>query len=232
MFWAAEGSANAEKPAINEAQRLEIPLGTYHYTKADGSPGMRSPSKRAKHKIIARSLAGAAIEAGDKLALLDEVQGGGTVIQLVRGSLRYARDHGLALPIHLIATEDQYAVNREKTSRYRSLASNYVEGVATTVVKLPLIACDRDALLDRVVVEGPYNLDDESANVFTVHRNTMAESLLRNLGSMARHEELVHDDDYLRAVFDPMFTDNVQLANRFEDWLGQVFIPPHSPGGS
>src|SRR5665213_2004259 len=95
MFWAADGLSEIERPAVWEGKKVELPLGTYHYTGEDGSPRLRSPSRRAKRQIIDKALTDALVVEDAELTLIDEIQGGGTVTHLVRGCLNYALAHDL-----------------------------------------------------------------------------------------------------------------------------------------
>lgn len=225
MFWAANGLTEVEDPVIAEDMAIEIPVGTYHFIREDGSPGVRSPSKRAKREIIDRAFSEAGLEAGESLTLLDEIQSGGTVTQLVRGSLHYARNHGLKLPLQLIAAEDTRTASTRKTGSYRRISTNQTEGIAATIVRIPLVGCDRDNLLDRVDFVGEHHLADDAPNLFSVRRNTEAELMFRTLGSLTRSVELGRDDDFLRKIFDPRLKDNVELARKFEGWLASILAP-------
>lgn len=230
MFWAADGLTNVEAPAVLEDMLVEIPVGTYHYHNAD-KPGVRSPSKRAKVGIIATALSEAGVGEGDTLTLLDEIQGGGTVTQLVRGSLDYARSHGLSLPLHLIAAEDTNVAAEHRIGSYRRISTNQKDGIAATVVRIPLIGCDRDNLLDKVEYCGEDRLAEEGNGDFVVRRNTEAEFLFRSLGSLTRHEGLRTDDNFLRAAFDPLLVPNTETSAKFEEWITKVLAleNPSSP---
>lgn len=221
MFWAADGTLDIEEPAVPEAMLVEIPVGTYHYTDGTGTPKVRSPSRRAKQGIIDRALSEAGVGEGDSLSLLDEIQGGGTVTQLVRGSLNYARRHGLKLPLHLIAAEDTRVASSIRKGSYRRISTNQREGVAATVVRIPLIGCDRDNLLDKVVLPGESDPEHEAESRFDVTRNDEAELIFRTLGSMTRHAELGHDVDYIVGTFDPLVR-NDEVADKLEDWVREV----------
>jgi len=221
MFWAADGLTDIETPAVSEEMLVEIPVGTYHYHDPD-RPGVRSPSRRAKVGIIAASFSEAGVGEGDTLTLLDEIQGGGTVTQLVRGSLEYARSHGLHLPLHLIAAEDTGVKAENRIGSYRKISTNQKDGVAATVVRIPLIGCDRDNLLDKVEYTGEDRLAEEPDGDFVVHRNTDAEFLFRSLGSLTRYAELRTDDDFLRDAFDRFIVPDTETSEKFEEWITKV----------
>lgn len=221
MFWAADGSLEVEEPAVPEEKVVEIPVGTYHYVDGNGSPKVRSPSRRSKQHIIDRALSEAGVGEGDSLALLDEIQGGGTVTQLVRGSLNYARRNGLKLPLHLIAAEDTRVEASVRTGTYRRISTNQREGVAATVVRIPLIGCDRDNLLDRVLLPESSSPEEEADSRFVIRRNTEAELLFRTLGSMARHTELGRDKDYVDEIFGPLVTTD-EVADQLDEWVKDV----------
>jgi hypothetical protein len=224
MFWAADGLPEAEEPVVDQTNIIEVPVGTYNYM-ASGAPSMRSPSKRAKRGIIDKALETAALHSQDELTLMDEIQGGGTVLPFVKGTLRFAQQHDLKLPLHLIAAEDTRAVERVKTPGYRRMAANGFAGVMATIVRLPLIGLDKDALLDRVIfagTAGSEQSEDEYLEGFSVERNTDAERLFRSLGSMVRHPEITHDDDFIRRIFDPLATESPEAVDRLQPWLDTV----------
>lgn len=221
MFWAADGLTDIETSAVAGERLVEIPVGTYHYNQA-GTPGVRSPSKRAKVGIIANALAEAGVGEGDSLMLLDEIQGGGTVTQLVRGSLDYARANGLILPLQLIAAEDTRIAAENRIGSYRRISTNQKDGIAATVVRIPLIGCDRDNLLDRVEYSGADRLAEEPDGGFVIHRNDDAEFLFRTLGSLTRYAELRNDDNFLRSAFDRFIVPDTETSEKFEEWITKV----------
>lgn len=154
------------------------------------------------------------------------MQGGGTVIQLVKHSLEYAEARDVPLPMKLVVVEDARpdARFRQKTSFYRRLAAHKHPLVQTTVFPTPLIACDRDNLLDTVVFTGSGHGTNRPVNEFTVTRNTKAETVFRKLGSMIRYPDIAHDNSFRRELIDEQKLDSMQAANRVEDWLGSVVL--------
>lgn len=222
MFWAADGALEIEDRAVDPGDVVELPLGLYNYEDENGRPGVRCPSKRAKVQIINQYLEERSVGEGDSLTLLDEIQGGGTVVQFVRGALHYARSHGVKLPLHLIAAEDSNALRAKKTSRYMTMTSNQYEGVRTEIVRMPLVGLDKGPLLDKVTFTGERHLEDDTEHKFHVERNVEAERLFRALGSMMRNSEIVYDRRFMENTFDPLIPEGSEVALRFDEWLSGV----------
>lgn len=225
MFWAADGLRDIEDPSIPEDMVVEIPVGTHNYVAGDGVPRVRSPMRKTKAWIIKNAFSEAGLGEGDSLTLLDEIQGGGTVTHLANGSLQYAYEHGLTLPLHLIAAEDTRVAAARRSPNYRRISTNQRSNITTTVVRIPLIGCDRDSLLDRVDFVDEQHRAKEPSEAFLVKRNTEAEYLFRALGSIARMPELSQDEEFLKTVFEPLLTANAEVAEELKTWIGEVFNP-------
>lgn len=225
MYWAADGVEGLESSALRGGQTVEMPLGTYEYTHSSGVQKTASPEKNRKKGIIYQCL-DAAPSPIESLTMLDEVQRGGTVGPLVDYTLRYARDHDVQQPIRLIATQDSRVKTaaQPKTQNYHALATNSVRGVAATVVPMPLIACDRDPLLDRVVFSGVHPYSTEDISHYELIRNFEAEGLFRGLGTMMRRPEIAHDADFVRNLVDTQKSLSEKAAGRIDDWMAKVVL--------
>jgi hypothetical protein len=226
MFWAADGSSIVEPPSNPTGQNVEIPIGTYHYVGVDGKSRVASPERGRKKRLIYEALDDTqkAKQSITQITLLDEVQRGGTIVPLAEHTVSYAKDRGIATPIFLLATQDSRAktIYEEKTAGYKQLAANVGGDVVTSVIPMPLIACDRDNLLDKVVFEGKAPVTHEPLNAFRVERNERAEQIFRNLGSMIRNHEVATDESFIQATVESQGPINVKVANHLEGWMSQV----------
>ncbi len=225
MFWTADGQPEVELPSMHGGQTVEMPLGTYTYVNAAGQEKTTSPERHRKKAIIYSCL-NEAEKPIQSLTLLDEVQRGGTVGPLVEYTLKYARDYDVPLPVRLIATQDSRPklASEPKTSDYKQLATNSVPGVVSTVVPMPLIACDRDNLLDSVRLDSTTPHSNEPVSAFSVQRNQPAEQLFRSLGSMVRRREVAQDASFVRQLVDSQLPLSERAAGRVDKWLGWVVL--------
>src|SRR5690606_31067057 len=80
--------------------------------------------------------------------LLDEVQHGGTISFAAHALQKGMADSALSI----IAAQDTLHVNKANLSpRFKSIALNQKEGITSHVVPIPLIATDKNPLLESLV---------------------------------------------------------------------------------
>lgn len=228
ILWAAEGMASIEAPPT-QLSKVEIPLGTYSYERSDGRVGSTSARRDWKTAIIGDCIQRTLEETGQSpenstLTIVDEVQKGGTLPFAVSSAWRIIEKGGFPTRLHVIAAQDvrKKVVAEAKTSAYRQLSSNSVTGTPTTVVPMPLIASDKANLLDSIHLSGLDQLTTDIIERFTVTRNTKAEELFRALGTMARSDEVAHDQTFLSELVESQGLQTLRAANRIELWLGYV----------
>ena len=87
---------------------------------------------------------------------------------------------------------------------------------------MPLIATDRDPLLDQVILSGGYRDSYNILGRLSVVRNSEAENLLRGLGTMARDAEIRHDEGYVTTLVESQGILDEKTAGRLELWLSTL----------
>lgn len=225
MFLAAEGLPSVEEPISRDSPQVELPLGTYQHMNADGTSRSLSPTKEERYDIVFTNLDAAGADTNrQSLVVIDEVVGGSNICQLATYSRRYAKSRGLPLPIRVIAAEDSRANTSgvSRTPRYRRMIEGGIEDIEALVVVLPLVACDRPALLDTITITGRNTPGLESG--LSVQDNAHASSIFRRLGSMARNPEIAHDSAFVQETIDQQGPLRTAAAHRVEGWL-KIVLP-------
>lgn len=199
----------------------EIMLGLFNYTKQDGTTGTTSPTYEQKTGLLRDMLDGFSDEQAMRMLLLDEVQKGGTLSTATRIIQGILRANYPSYKLGVIAAQDSRlpVMRQPKTPLYETIASNSFDSVRTNVIPMPLIATDRDALLDTVLLSGNRHDNHLAGDRFTVVRNKPAETLLRRLGTMAREPEVRHDDVFISEFVNDQGPLSEPLAARVEFWL-------------
>lgn len=221
LFWAAAGLEEFEDPPLTNARTVPIPIGSYQYTEPGTTKTVQSGcTKTAKATILRTCLEGVPeVEAG--LTILDEVQMGGTVLQLAHNTISYARHNGLPLPVRVIAGEDT-GFSKTRTGRYKNMAAGHKPDVTVASIPLPLVATDRDSLLPTIVYSGGKRKDneDETVSNLSIIPNTEAELLIRCIGTMARRPQIARDTKLLSRILEGM-TSGISTSVR-NDWLHSI----------
>ena len=158
------------------------------------------------------------------LAILDEVQKGGTLGAVVNATRSIVDKQGFNPRISVVAAQDtrRSVASQPKTSDYRMLATNSVDNTSVTVVPMPLITVDRRNLLDTVYLEGNDPDSPDISNRLRLERNVAAESLFRTLGSLARTQELRHDSSFQWGLVESQGLRSMEASNRIEDWFTRL----------
>lgn len=220
IAWTMEGDPSYEPPSV--VNRLELPIGTFSYSCGSDTKntGLNKPQKAA---VISECMdvRKSTLDGDSRVAVIDEVQGGGTVIPLMAGVLRACRQH-TKNPVSLLAAQDSRLDKRPKTSRYKKMVAGEVSGLQTTVVPMPLICTDRDALLDTVKLS-PHVLYSPGASYrpedFITLRNEPSESLMRFLGSVARSPQIARDPTAIAKFLESQPDSSDQVRTNFAGWL-------------
>ncbi len=219
LSWALEGD-NSLEAVPSYGRRHEVPLGVFTEYDNNGQGRRSSPNSPQKYEIIENTLV-RVIDNDMRLGIIDEVQGGGTVIPLVSGVIQSLRRHNSQSLVKLFPAEDtrSVSINRRKTSGYRRMVSQQIMGLSTTVVRMPLVFCDRDVLLDEVIrtkssIGGGYD--------YAVQRNVAAEKLFRFLGTASRNPDIAYD---VTAVDELLATQSVTDSRAIDTapaWIRRV----------
>lgn len=219
LAWALEGETLFEG-LPHTARRHELPLGTFSYVSTGGQIRHSSLHRPQKYEIIDKALAG--IAAGDiNIGVVDEVQGGGTIIPLIHGVMQSTRNYGIKPKVKLFPAEDDRsaAINRTKTLGYMKMVHQEVLGLSTTVVRMPLVFCDRSMLLDEIIQNQRADADGYE---YQLKRNTAAEKLFRFLGSAARNPDIAYDEKAVDALLSTQSVTDSRAIETAPTWIKRV----------
>lgn len=201
IFAAASGSDSIETTLDTDVDIVRLPIGTFYIDGQDPTEKPRGLSSLQKKNILKKSL-------GDrvgKMVVIDEVQRGGTSSQLM-DLLRNMVPPVQYQPHMLIAALDNRpkVAAQTKNPRYTEIVTGNVSGVETSSIPVPLIATDREPLLNRLVYDGDEkNLVDKYATLdIKIIDNVEATELFRKLGSLSRSLDALHSGDSIEELFD------------------------------
>lgn len=183
IYWASEGLSDFDSGYSSRVVKPRI--GTYGMLgdnmRITGQSGLNKPQKEY---LLRQSLAD--FEGGGyRFTLVDEVQHGGTIYTAIRYLKEIIPDSSKHLCV--VAAQDS---SRDRTnnmvSGYRRLTANRDLRVNTvTVCPMPLIATDRDVLLNQLVrTDGA---KESACVVMEVRDNECSEQIFRLMGSVAAH---------------------------------------------
>jgi|GEM_PF-7079386 len=213
IFWSAEGSGQHE-PAL-EIPTAVLPIGSFHTSEQDPTEHPRGTLTTQQKRNIADFLVP---RDPGSIAVLDEVQGGGTSSELVgiMSTIRPQRDPAKQL---LIAAQDnrKNIAARNKSEAYTRIATGRSKRAQAIVVPMPLIATDRPVLLNRLYRQAPEKVPKTDTPEVSIEENKEAIALLRYLGSAARTLDILHSPDGLDIVFDRPVT--AKTAKRLDGWV-------------
>lgn len=230
IFWAASGDPSIEDQL--DQPIVELPLGIYRQDRPDGSVRITSPEGNQKHEII-RSVIGPLYHENIdmKICLLDEVQKGGTITLASSLTRNCMRRLGIKPPLYVLAAQDSRArvVREKKTRNYEKMASNSAKDIDANVIAMPLIATDRNALLDTVYLSNSAAIITD-ASQFRVERNVGAEKLIRGIATMARCALVRYDRSYIRELIDESGGKSLDEshAGKLESWVTR-FVADSKP---
>jgi hypothetical protein len=137
------------------------------------------------------------------MVVLDEVQGGGTSTELMyilRKTIPPVQ-HEPHLLIAALDNRPKVAANRNNP-HYTKIATGNVSGVETASIPVPLIATDKESLLNSLHHEGNKKHPIEETPDITIIDNTEATELFRQLGSYSRTLDALHSRDSIGELFD------------------------------
>lgn len=141
IVWGAEGASI--EPADASYINVEVPVGSYMFLAEDGSEHTTSVRKDLKKGIIKDAIMLTVDELcldphETQIAILDEVQKGGTLSQVVRATRKVVDEIGFNPRLKVVAAQDiRKGVSGErKVDAYLQLASNSVGLTPTTVLSL------------------------------------------------------------------------------------------------
>lgn len=190
----------------------ELPIGTFHYLRNDGEPKQKSPNDAQKRvalqSVVDTIYASHGSSSLNRLTLLDEMQKGGTITQAARITRQALNEYRPDDTMRLIVAQDnRRAVMRQtRAPGYADLATNNVHGVESSVIALPLVATDRENLLDRLELTGNGHDQNDFLSRMSVEENHDARKMFRILGSISRTADLLHEghglDDLLSEIQD------------------------------
>ncbi len=222
LLWATEGFEGIEPPLPVHVH--EIALGLFKYTSHTGETRTTSPSYEQKAGLLEDLFSGLSNEQVKRLLLLDEVQKGGTISTAAHIIQKILQKNYPSHRLGIIAAQDSRlpVMRQPKTQTYELIASNSLDDIRTNVIPMPLIATDRDALLDGVFLSGSRHDSHLASHRFTVVRNKRAEILFRMLGSIARDPNVRHDDSFISKFIDTQGGLSESVAARTEFWLPKL----------
>ncbi len=221
IYAAASGSDDRETTLDKEVDIVRLPIGSFYPKNQDHTEKPRGTlSSVQKKNILIKTL-------GDrvgKMVVLDEVQGGGTSSELMY-LLRKAIPPTQHEPHLLIAALD----NRPKVAAhfkkedYTRIATGNVKGIETASIPVPLIATDKEALLNSLVYGGDKRHPSEETPDIKIVDNTEATELFRQLGSISRNLDVLHSGDSIAELFDrPVLEKTDAGLERWVEAFGSV----------
>ena len=204
IYWASQRDCD------QNIDKIVLPIGTFNYTTEEGTKnGTLTDSQ--KRKLVEQHIG--SVQTG-RFMILDEVQKGGTISELTG----YVRNiHGGEVVV--IAAQDTALghLKANKNPYYTRMASNHLSRVSTTVVPLPLIACDRPSLLDRLTYSGNTRIATDEKPDIKIVPNIGAETIFRALGT------LFSDVDYANSnSFEAGLLDTPMSTVRHEKWVSII----------
>ncbi len=201
IFTAASGFDGIETTLDKDIDVVRLPIGTFYTLSHDATEKPRGLSSLQKKNILIKTLGGRV----GKMVVLDEVQRGGTssqLMHLLKGVLPSVQHE----PHMLIAALDNRpkVAAQTKNPRYTEIVTGNVSGVETSSIPVPLIATDRESLLNTLLYDGDEkNLGDKYVTPdIKIIDNTEATELFRHLGSLSRSLDALHGRDSIGGLFD------------------------------
>lgn len=214
VFWAADGSLEIES-SVSRDGLIRLPVGSFDFEKLDGQIRKGSLAHEQKQKIVARHTD--LLRQTGRLLVVDEVQKGGTITEIV-GIIDRARGSQLNR-LYVVAAQDtrRKVASAPKKKEYETLASNSRPGVAATVVPMPLVSTDSDVLLNQLWYSGHTRIPTEFDPNIEIRDNIEAETIFRTIGMAARNREALIDTSVLdKKVFS--YPLGQKASFRIEEW--------------
>lgn len=213
IYWASQGLGGLEEPIpIDE---LRLPIGTNVSEDGRSMGGLNKPEKL---ELIGNALESTGLKEKGEATILDEVQNGGTISFAARGIAQLMNDSHERLSV--IAAQDTLFMHRTSTlaGAYRSIALNQAHYIKTaTVVPMPLIATDKDPLLNTLVRKNGTDLKVD------IKSNLFSELICRTLGSVARRADIAKPVETLTTL---LYAEGGKIITRsdkeIEEWAANV----------
>ncbi|HVX57131.1 MAG TPA: hypothetical protein VHA37_05345, partial [Candidatus Saccharimonadales bacterium] len=119
---------------------------------------------------------------------------------------------------YVIAAQDsrRRVAAEAKKEAYQKMVTGNREGVSAVVTPMPLIATDRDSLLNQLWYAGHTRIPVEPHPTIETRPNAEAELIFRTLGMAARHREALEDTSVLDTIFS--FPLGERAEGRVEQW--------------
>lgn len=218
IYAAASGFEGIETTLDEEVDTMRLPIGSFYLKNQDGAEKPRGTlSSSQKKNILIKTL-------GDrvgKMVVLDEVQGGGTSSELMHllRSVIPPTQHEPHLLIAALDNRSKVAVH-PKSQYYTRIASGNVNGIEMASIPVPLIATDKGALLSSLVHDGDKKHPIEETPDIKIIDNTEATKLFRQLGSISRSLDALHNGDSIGELFDRPVLEKTDVKL---DWWTEVF---------
>jgi hypothetical protein len=214
IYWAADGHLTEESRICRDGI-VRPPIGSYDFEAPDHTIRKGTLAQEQKQRVV--SLHSQELRDASRVLIVDEVQKGGTITELVN-IVRKLRGTE-ANVMYVVAAQDsrkKVAAEQKKEGYQRMVAGN-TAGVSASVVPMPLIGTDCDPLLNRLWYPGQTRIPVEFTPPIEIHPNEEAELILRTLGTAARNPEALEDTSVLdRDVFS--FNVGEKAAGRIEAW--------------
>jgi hypothetical protein len=215
IFWAADGYADEEHTMAGNGI-IQLPIGSYDFEGPDHDIKKGTLRNQHKHAIVARH--STTLKEADRLLIIDEVQKGGTITELVDIVERHRGDEQKTR-LYVVAAQDsrQGVSSQDKKPEYKILASGERKGAIATVVPMPLVGTDREDLLNRLWYSGNTRVPTENDPEIVIRPNYEAELIFRLLGMAVRNREALEDTSLLDdSVFSLPLGEKSSV--RIEEW--------------
>lgn len=214
VYWAAQGLQGMEAPI--PVDELRIPLGT---NISEGSRDIGGLTKPEKIELIEHALHTSGLGSEGTAVLLDEVQNGGTLSYAAKVIAHRMQNSNERLSV--IAAQEVAFAQKTTTlaAAYKSIALNQSPLIKTaTVVPIPLIATDKNPLLNTLVKRNQPELRIDTRN------NLFAELVCRALGSIARRADIGKPSELLTTL---LYTEGKETItskpdSEIEQWANDV----------
>lgn len=215
IFWAADGYSEEEKTMVVDGT-ITLPIGTFDFENPQGKIKKGTLSRDQKESIIGRF--DSDISGADRILLIDEVQHGGTITEVV-DIVNRRRGSNSSKRMYVVAAQDsrKKVSSGRKKDKYQKMVSGNTEGVSANVVPMPLVATDSDALLNRLWYPGSTRVPTEIRPEIEIIENLEAQLVFRLLGMAVRNREALEDTSVLD---DNLFSLPLgdKASRRVEEW--------------
>ncbi len=220
VHWAADGTPVLEAPAHSPTTLLlRPPIGTHV---RGSNNAMHGINYEQKQRLVVNELVAYGLDNDGDVTLIDEVAMGGTISRITQILAKYVKRSPSRLRIiaaHDTRHQQPPPGQRSKPISWSRLAANRCSAVhSTTVIPLPLIAMDKDPLLNKLVRTDSLDIDSPDI-ALRVEPNMPAEQLFRALGTAARLPYEQQAISQLYSTFEQQLTPDTQYPVDPERWI-------------